>query len=203
MYIPEKFRVTDSEAILEFIRQHPFGLLLTVRDGEISDTHTPFTLSECGDYLYGHIARANDQWKNWSKSTKAKVVFSGPHGYVSPNYYASDFNVPTWNYTAVSVSGELTMIDDEGVVLDFLDQLVSESESSEEAWELDRNDERYMKLLGGIVVFKISINDVDASFKLNQNKTIEDQQGVIGSLQKSGCPFDHEVADLMEKNKLR
>ncbi|MGJ8657907.1 MAG: FMN-binding negative transcriptional regulator [Akkermansiaceae bacterium] len=199
MYIPEKFRVEDREAVLEFIRKHPFGLLLTVSDGEILDTHTPFSLSEDEGCLYGHIARANDQWKSWSKVTKSKVVFTGPHAYVSPNFYTSDVNVPTWNYTAISISGKLNVIDDETEVLGFLDQLVSESENSETGWELDRNDERYMKLLGGIVVFKISIDNVDASFKLNQNKTREDQQGVIRSLQKSGCPFDHEVADMMEK----
>ena len=201
MYIPEKFRVEDRAEILEFIRQYPFGLLLTVNDGEIDDTHTPFILSECGEYLFGHIAKANSHWKGWSDDTKAKVVFTGPHAYVSPSYYASEFNVPTWNYTAVSISGKLTVIDDEAEVLEFLDQLVIENEGSEEAWQLDRNNDNYMKLLGGIVVFKISIDTVNACFKLNQNKTSEDQHGVISSLQKSSCPFDHGVADLMEGNR--
>ena len=200
MYIPAKFRVEDRDQIFDFIRNNPFGLLLTVDNGIIHDTHTPFIISECGTSLYGHIAKANTQWQNWNDTTTAKAVFTGPHAYVSPNYYTSEFNVPTWNYSAVSISGKLTVIDDKTEVLEFLDQLIKENEESKDAWKLDRTDDRYMKLLAGIVVFKITMTDVDASFKMNQNKTDEDRQSVINTLQQSGCPFDHEVADMMERN---
>ena len=198
MYVPQKFRVDDPEAILSFIAAHPFGLLLTVSGGTIHDTHTPFIVSEDGKFLLGHIARANPQWNDWSGETQAKVVFTGPHAYVSPSYYKSEFNVPTWNYTAVSVSGKLSVIEDESQVPHFLDQLVTANETGDTPWKMNHEDERYLKLLAGIVVFSISMDDVDASFKLNQNKTPEDQCGVIASLKGTGCPFDAEVADLME-----
>jgi len=200
MYTPEKFKVTNRKEIYAFIKQHPFGLLLTVDNEEIHDTHTPFILSEKDCHLYGHIAKANPQWKHWKQQTTAKVIFTGAHTYISPQYYTSEFNVPTWNYTAVSLSGALTIIEDESKVLEFLDQLVSASEPTEKPWQLDRSDERYMKLLSGIVVFKIDIDKIDASFKLNQNKSTEDQQGVIDSLKKSHCPFDHTIAKTMKEN---
>jgi len=100
----------------------------------------------------------------------------------------------------VSISGELTIIDDNNEVLEFLDQLVSANEPAQNPWELDRSDDRYMKLLSGIVVFKITMDKVDASFKLNQNKSTEDQHSVIDSLEKRTCPFDHAVADMMKNN---
>ena len=201
MYVPSKFRVEDLGVIRSFIADHPFGLLLTVSGGTIHDTHTPFIVSTDGKQLLGHIARANPQWNDWSGETQAKVVFTGPHAYVSPRYYESEFNVPTWNYTAVSISGKLTVIEDEEHVLKFLDQLVSASEPGDDPWQMDRSDERYMKLLAGIVVFSVSMDHVDASFKLNQNKTPEDQRGVIGALRRTGCPVDAEVSDLMEGNQ--
>ena len=138
MYVPQKFRVDDPAAIQSFIAAHPFGLLLTASGGTIHDTHTPFIVSKDGKFLRGHIARANPQWKEWSGETQAKVVFTGPHAYVSTDYYKSEFNVPTWNYTAVSVSGKLSVIEDEAQVLLFLDQLVSANETGDAA--LFRND---------------------------------------------------------------
>jgi transcriptional regulator len=199
MYTPSKFKIDDDAEIRSFIEKHSFGLLLTVEEDRIHDTHTPFLLSEEGELL-GHIAKANPQWKAWTGETQAKVIFTGPHAYISPHYYVSEFAVPTWNYAAVSVTGRIRIIDREDEVLGFLDRLVSAYETSDAPWTLDRGDERYMKLLSGIVVFSISMDHVEASFKMNQNRSEEDQRKVIDSLSATGCPFDHEVAKLMSKN---
>ena len=200
MYIHPSFKIEDREVIDAFIRKNSFGLLLTIFGSDIHDTHTPFVISDCGSLLIGHIARANEQWKNWDSSTTAKVIFTGEHAYVSPHYYESEFNVPTWNYTAVSVSGVLSIISDESEVLQFLEDLTALHERETDAWKLNREDERYLKLLSGIVVFRISIDKIEASFKLNQNKSFEDQSSVINSLSQSACPFDHKVAATMQSN---
>lgn len=195
--MPPKFKVEDPEVIASFITENPFGLLLTVTGGEIHDTHTPFVLTDDGR-LIGHIAVANQQWKDWGEETRAKVIFTGPHTYISPSYYETEFNVPTWNYTAVSASGKLTVIEDEAEVLEFLDSLVAQHETNDCPWTLDRQDERYMKLLAGIVVFSVEMEKVEASFKLNQNKTEADRNNVVSSLNASGCPFDHLVSSMMK-----
>ncbi len=84
-------------------------------------------------------------------------------------------------------------------MLQFLDRLIGENESSGEPWVLDRTDERYMALLSGIVVFSVAMDSVEACFKMNQNKSKEDQRKVIGSLCATGCPFDRDVAEFMEQ----
>ncbi|MAS91596.1 MAG: transcriptional regulator [Verrucomicrobiales bacterium] len=200
MYTPPNFRIDDREVIRQFISENSLGLLLSVRDGVIHDTHTPFLISDCGQHLLGHIARANAHWHDWEEDSTAKVIFTGPHAYVSPRYYESEFAVPTWNYTAVSISGRIALIEKTEAKLDFLDRLTSANESSDSPWTLDRSDERYLNLLSGIVVFSVSIDSIEASFKLNQNKSIEDQRKVVASLTETGCPFDHAVALLMENN---
>ena len=200
MYTPPPFKIDDPEVIRQFICENSFGLLLSITDGFIQDTHTPFVFSEDGQQLLGHIARANAQWRGWESNPSAKVIFSGPHSYISPRYYKSDFAVPTWNYTAVSVSGRITLIEDTESQLDFLDRLTAANENSDDPWSLDRNDERYLNLLSGIVVFSVEVDSVEATFKLNQNKSAEDQHKVIASLSQTGCPFDLSVGSLMSQN---
>ena len=199
MFTPPKFRVDDPLEIHSFIRNNSFGLLLSFNGDEIDDTHTPFVLSE-GGLLLGHIAKVNPQWKSWRDGSAVKVIFTGPHSYISPRYYVSEFSVPTWNYTAVSVTGRITVIQDEDSIFGFLDSLIAGNEGSDSPWALDRRDERYMKMLSAIVVFSISMDRVEASFKLSQNKSEEDQFKVIRSLEATGCPFDSSVASLMAQN---
>lgn len=199
MYIPPKFKVDDPAVIRSFIGKHPVGLLLSIDGEQIHDTHTPFVLS-ANNQLLGHIARANPQWKGWSEGRRVKVIFTGPHAYISPQYYVSEFAVPTWNYTAVSISGRVTILEQEDEVLGFLDRLTAANEKPDKPWMLDRTDERYLKLLSGIVVFSVSMESVEASFKMNQNKSEEDQRKVIDSLSATGCPYDQEVAEIMSNN---
>lgn len=200
MYTPQKFKIDDPDTIRRFVSENSFGLLLSIGDGVIHDTHTPFVISEDGNQLWGHIAKANPHWKCWGEDSIAKVIFTGPHAYISPRYYESEFAVPTWNYTAVSISGRIAVVEDDETKLDFLDRLTASNETSDSPWKLDRSDERYINLLSGIVVFTVSTDSVEASFKLNQNKSIADQRKVIASLTQTGCPFDHDVASLMTRN---
>lgn len=200
MYTPSKFKVEDQKVILDFICENSFGLLLSVDGTTIHDTHTPFIISKCKRYLLGHIAKVNPQWNSWVEDSSAKVIFTGAHSYVSPKYYDSEFAVPTWNYTAVSVSGNVRIIDDVSNKVEFLDELTSMHETSDNPWIFDRNDERYLNLLSGFVVFSVEMDKVEASFKLNQNKSVADQTKVIDALSSIGCPVAHDVASLMKDN---
>ncbi len=201
MYTPSQFKIDDPSVIRQFIEENSFGVLLSSHQGQIYDTHTPFVQSKEGDCLLGHIARANPQWKFWNENPVVKVIFTGPHAYISPRFYVSEFAVPTWNYTAVSISGKISILEEEQAVLDFLDTLVEKNEGTKNSWTLDRTDERYIKLLTGIVAFSISIESVECCFKMNQNKSSEDREKVIDSLSVSGCPFDEKVAGVMSGNK--
>ena len=201
MYTPSKFKVEDPELIHTFIEENSFGLILSIDGAEIQDTHTPFVLSKDGKYLLGHIARANPQWKSWSNETAVKIIFTGAHSYISPQFYVSDFAVPTWNYTAVSVSGKLEFIKDDTEIIKFLDRLVEFNETTDNPWVFDSSDERYLALLTGIVCFSVSMDKVEASFKMNQNKSDDDQNKVINSLSASSCPMNQSVARIMHKNR--
>lgn len=201
MYTPPSFAITDWPVIASFVRDNGFGTLLTVKDGNVHDTRTPFIFSKDEKYLFGHVAKANPQWRNWGESTTGKVLFSGPHCYVSPRFYSSEFNVPTWNYTAVSISGLISVVDAREQRIAFLQSLVSQYEArrNQPRWELDLSDERFVPLLSAIVVFRVHVLEVEASFKLSQNKSKEDRESVIRNLSDSNVERDRQVGELMQR----
>ena len=202
MYSPNAFIVTDPSIIRDFICQNGFGILISYDGENFVDTHTPLMISSDLKYITGHIARANPQWQAWEKNINVKVIFHGPHAYISPRYYQSDFNVPTWNYSAVSIDGRISVIDDPDECVHIIRDLISQYEGNS-GWKLNVNDSRYMKLFEAIVCFSIQIENVEAKFKLNQNKSAADQNNVIACLLQSGASLDRETAELMKLNRAR
>lgn len=198
MYSPAAFSVSESSLVREFIESHSFGILVSTDGGLLHDTHTPLLISENMQRLEGHIARANPQWRSWKENPKVKAIFHGPHSYISPRYYVSEFNVPTWNYSAVSIDGQIQTIDEPLDSLRVIQTLIGKYEGPT-GWKLDLNDPRYMKLLDAVVCFSIEIDRIDAKFKLNQNKSIEDKQSVISHLRANSSHMDQQTAELMAK----
>src|SRR5258708_19898875 len=89
------------------MRQYNFAALVSLHHGSTTATHAPLVVREDGDRvsLLGHVAKANDHWKSLAAGGEVLVIFTGPHGYVSPSLYQSKLAVPTWNYTAVHAYG--------------------------------------------------------------------------------------------------
>lgn len=188
MYTPESFQVTDLHRIHEFIKSNPFALLIGDQQ-QIS--HIPIHPGQ-DDSLYGHLAAANPQTQTPSGST-VTAVFTGPHAYISPRYYTSDFNVPTWNYSAVHATGTLTFIDDDHLSWELMNRMVLDSEGPD-GWKLP-DEPNFRQLLRGIKVFEITNVTFQATFKYNQNKNSNDQASVLEHL-KARNP---EAADFMQR----
>src|SRR5688572_162949 len=119
MYIPKHFEETRVEVMHELIRARPFATLVTLAPDGLSANHIPFLISEKPapfGTLQGHVARSNPLWKEESRTGDVLVVFQGPHGYISPSWYATKKEtgkvVPTWNYAIVHASGPLRAIED-------------------------------------------------------------------------------------------
>src|SRR3990172_2679266 len=103
MYVPQHFAESELARLHEVIRQNSFGVITSLVDGRLTATHIPFlVVPEDGPNgnLYAHMARANPHWRGFDGHSETLVVFSGPHGYISPTWYARTPAVPTWNYVA-------------------------------------------------------------------------------------------------------
>ncbi len=182
MYLPEQFEETDPGRINSLLTGHPFGMLVSIADGEPFVSHIPFLFEqESGKKgrLLGHLARANPQLQHFGKELLA--VFQGPHAYVSPSWYGSP-GVPTWNYAVVHVKGKARLIGEEALEA-LLERMTSMHESGmENPWQPVLEEERRKKLFGMISGFEIEITEIRAKFKLSQNRSIEDRRRVAEAL---------------------
>ena len=186
MYIPKNILMCDLSKQHEFIEQFGFALLVSQ---DLQMTHIPLTLvrgeGELGT-LYGHVARANAHWKVLDQSL-VKAVFNGPHSYISPSWYAAGPAVPTWNYAAVHVTGQTTLLDDEQTIA-AVHTLVTQYEPALLKNEALMPANYQHKLAKAIVGFKIKIEEIEGKQKLGQHKTVADQQGTVAGLSRSKQP---------------
>ncbi|MFT7879069.1 MAG: FMN-binding negative transcriptional regulator [Sulfurimonas sp.] len=192
MYIPEQFKIEDGKTIHEFIKSNPFATVVSTIDDRIEATHMPIERFQDGNY-YGHLALNNIQ-SGIKETQEVLIIFTGPHAYISPTMYASEFNVPTWNYSAVHCYGDIEFIDDETTVWNLFHELVEKYEGKE-GWRLP-NEETFKNLTHYIRFFKFKIKRIEAKFKFNQNKSEEDIESVIEGLKGVG---NKNAADFMKR----
>ncbi|MDG0948092.1 FMN-binding negative transcriptional regulator [Bacillus paranthracis] len=199
MYVPKYFAIEDEKMKYEIMEQNSFATLFSQHNGEPYATHLPLLLNRETLTLHGHFARPNEQWKDIG-TQQVLAIFQGPHSYISPSWYETNNAVPTWNYVAVHVYGELKFVEDEQELLNSLQELVHKYEGSESAYSLNDVDPNYMGGLSkGIVGFKVKINKIEGKAKLSQNHSVERRKLVVEELEKVGSEGSKGIAELMRK----
>jgi transcriptional regulator len=200
MYIPKYFKINDEKVIFNLIEENSFATLISQHNGEPYASHLPIILNKDERALYGHFARANGHWKDIEKQ-QVLVIFQGPHCYISPSWYETKDAVPTWNYVAAHVYGEMEILENDAEVFDSLQQMVKKYENPNSSYQLDDVDSSYVEGLSkGIVGFKINITRMEGKAKLSQNHPVERQELVIQQLEKASVENNKKIADLMKAN---
>ena len=111
MYQPEHFRVDDVAQMHALMRTRPFATLVSVGALGLYASHLPTVLKEGGQYglIECHLARVNPHCRELGEAGEALMIFQGPEGYITPNWYPSTAQhgkvVPTWNYAVVHAYG--------------------------------------------------------------------------------------------------
>jgi transcriptional regulator len=183
MYIPPFNRVQDRQSINAFIHAHGFATLITGSDDKICASHLPVLLDEDANVLRSHMARANEQWKHFADGEEVLCIFPGPHAYISPSWYEMQHTVPTWNYAVVHVYGKPSMVDEAQLKKIVLDTTAKHESTMPKPWTIPLSEKEMDGMLKAIVGFKIDIARVEAKFKLGQNRSDEDQEKMLRSLQ--------------------
>jgi transcriptional regulator len=201
MYIPPYSKNQNEEEVKDFIRQNGFGILINQLEGKPCATHIPMILSEDGSKISGHVAKGNKQWKDFAAHPDVLAIFSGPHTYISSSWYNHE-NVPTWNYIAVHVSGQINIIEGEELV-ESLKHLVNKYEKdSIHPVSVETMTPRYLETeIRGIVGFEIKIRKIEATYKLSQNRDKENHQRVITALEDRKDKGSLEIAEEMKKRR--
>ncbi|MEX0273410.1 MAG: FMN-binding negative transcriptional regulator [Flavobacteriaceae bacterium] len=200
MYIPPKYENKDLGEVREFIAQNSFGILVSQVDGRPWATHIPLELEKDengNDILMGHIAKANPQWQYFQDQHEVLCIFNGPHSYVSSSWY-HDEEVPTWNYVAVHVHGQLNILT-ESEVMAALHRLVDRYEAaSERPISLHHMSPKTLRQIKGVIGFSISIKKVSAAFKLSQGREF-DHPAIIDGLERTGNHGAMDIARMMRQ----
>ncbi len=201
MYIPPAFRVEDASKLAAFIQKHSFATLITHDGTAPFASHLP-TLFYPGVGSHGtlvsHMARSNPQWQHFASGSEVLAIFHGPHCYISPSWYQTDLAVPTWNYATVHAYGVPTVFSEHERVVSLLEETTAAYEASfEQPWNRDLPREFRDKLIHGIVAFEIPIARIEGKFKLGQNRSAADIQGVFNALSHSADADSQAVAQMM------
>ncbi|CAM3417587.1 Protease synthase and sporulation negative regulatory protein PAI 2 [Marinicrinis lubricantis] len=155
MYIPSHFQMDDIQFAYDMIREHSFATLISQHNGAPFATHLPLMLDKENQFLYGHFARPNPQWNDIGNQM-VLAIFHGPHCYISPSWYETKQAVPTWNYVAVHVYGEVSLMEDEKELMDSLHDMILKYEAPDHPYRWQDADADLIAALNkGIQGFKI------------------------------------------------
>jgi transcriptional regulator len=197
MHIPSKYIVKDTKLIQHYITENPFGTLVSQNQKECIATHTIFRLHE--DKLWGHISVVNEQKEAIKNGQELLAIFMQNHSYISSSWY-DHINVPTWNYIAVHIYGKARVLDD-NQTLNLLNDLTDHYEKGREnAFSIDKMSDKSLKShLKGLIAFEMSMDRIEASWKLSQNRDEKNYKEIIKKLKTEKDPLAHAIAEEMEK----
>ena len=192
----------------DFIMRNPFATVATVIDGAVHFAYAPLVVERTPAPLgtvYFHLAR-NNPIASLADGAVVKIGLMGSHAYISPDWYDTPDQVPTWNYTAVEGSGRVQRLDEEDSIT-YLKRLSAEQESylaPKPAWLPERlQPSRLKQLLLGIVWFRLPFDALEGKAKLSQNRSQTDIRNVIAALRDRGDDAGIAVASAMQTLSVR
>jgi len=206
VYIPRANAVDDPSTVVRLLRAARVGHLIThdTGTGGFDATVLPFLVDDELSLLRAHLARANPHWRHLH-GRQALFVVPVTNAYVSPTWYPAKQDdgrvVPTWNYEVVHLHGTVVVHDDPRVVENIVRELTERHEGErsvddgEPAWSVDDAPREFIeRQLRAIVGIEMAVERVEAKRKLSQNRSTDDQAGVIAGLSQSSRAGDDAVS---------
>lgn len=203
MYTPRAFALDDLPEIQQLIQHTRLAQLVSVGEHGLQASHLPLLLNPdegANGTLYGHMAKANRQWRDLQNGAEALVIFAGADAYVSPAFYPAKAEhgkvVPTWNYLAVHAYGKAEVFTDAERLLAVVSALTDRHEGGRpQPWAVSDAPADYIDgMLKAIVGFALPIERVIGKRKLSQNRSQADINGVRNGLAASEDLRDQTLA---------
>jgi len=206
VYVPPHFAESRLDLLQAAIDRIQIATIATSAERGIFVSHIPLMLErDKGPYgtLIGHVSRANPQWQE-ADGSQAVAIFFGPSGYISPSWYAAKREhgkvVPTWDYIAVHARGRLRAFEQTERLHEVVTALTDIHEAhSAHPWHVDDAPEPYVQSqLRGIVGIELPIETLVGKWKLSQNRSGADIDGVVDGLRAIGDEGSLELAAEVE-----
>ncbi|MDA7964446.1 FMN-binding negative transcriptional regulator [Ruegeria sp.] len=170
------FRTEETAQHIAFARNRAFGVLALSTDQAPVLSHVPFLLSTDGSMAELHLVRSNPILRALDTPRAARIAVSGPDGYISPDWYGVADQVPTWNYVAVHLTGQLELRPQEELraMLDRQSAFYEDRLRPKPPWSADKmTPDALDRMMRMILPCRMRIDDIQGTWKLNQNKPDE------------------------------
>ncbi|WP_168915448.1 FMN-binding negative transcriptional regulator [Microcella flavibacter] len=186
-----QYLLTEPDEVRRLVRENPWaGIVSHVPDRGIVASHYPFLLDEAastGDdiVLLSHVGRPDEQLHRLGES-EVLVIVQGPHGYISPSWYAEGDIIPTWNHVTAHLYGtpELLSAEENLRVLSTLTDHFERHVPDPRGLHLD--PEYSARVAKGTVGIRLRVTRFDARLKLSQGKTPEVRASIVTQLEGDG-----------------
>lgn len=194
------FRQEEHAKSLALVKERGFGILTLEGAEGVLASHIPFILD--GSEIRAHLVRSNPMARVLRDSpTEALLIVSGPDGYISPDWYHVADQVPTWNYVAVHLRGALRLLEGDALQphLEALSAANEEQLSPKKPWTHHKMSDGVMeRMMRQILPVAMEIREIDATWKLNQNKSASARASAADAVSRSPIgSSQHALADLM------
>ena len=207
LYIPKAHLVDERKFLHDFMEEFSFVDLITATP-TLRITHIPCYIDRTrGEFgtVFGHISKNNIQTQTFDGEHPAVIVFRGPHGYISPSWYAKpESSVPTWNFGVVHASGKLQGVSDKVMLRKMLARLIDKNEDySKSKYDFSKLPDSYVGgMLGGIVGFEMKIELLEGKFKMGHERGEAERKNVAEQLKtaKQERTFAEFTADFYAKH---
>lgn len=177
-----------------------FGVLAV---NNVDPAHAPVLLpthfTVAGDELLVHLARPNPVWPHLEAATEIRLAVIGDYAYV-PTYWRAtpgspeEHGVPTSYYASVQFICRPTIIDDPDIKADILNTQLADFQPEGRHADVAADEPPYGRLLSGIRAVRLKIQGVDAKFKYDDRKPVEDRERVSSDLDRRGRALDAGAA---------
>ncbi len=187
MHPNSAFRWEDRAALRAFATEIGFGMIFAATPDGPRLGHVPFVFLD-EERIGFHLARGNGLTKHLD-GIEALFVINGPDGYISPDWYGIEDQVPTWNYLALELQGPVRKISSEELAAQ-ADALSTEQErrlAPKPAWTREKMaDGLFDKMLGAITGFEMRVTAWRGTAKLGQNKPEAVRLAAADEAEKAG-----------------
>jgi transcriptional regulator len=202
MYVHPAFKVHPATS-LAFAAARGFGLVIACDGGRPVASPLPFRLIEQDGKipkLEFHVARGNQLAQIAAKGGTWMVAVTGHDTYVSPDWYATAEQVPTWLYETVQLSGPVRLIPPEHT-LGHVEQLSNRFEAAlapKPIWRMAKVPDKKLEMMSkAIVPIEMLVETIEGNFKLNQHKQDADHVAIATALGAQADPSAQAIAKRM------
>jgi transcriptional regulator len=202
MYKLQHFTESNTDAVIEMMRQYPFAIIVAQGAEYPVATHIPLFIEQNSEgklLLSGHLMRKTDHHLAFEKNNNVLVIFNGPHTYISASWYSNPQSASTWNYMTVHAKGKIHFLD-EAASYKAVKDITDKYEGKDTAAAFHQLGDAYVYgMIKAIVAFTIEVETVENVFKLSQNRDVPSQQNIIAELEKRGDENSLLIAGEMKK----